>query len=103
MTNSEKNYQVAKTILNQLGGNKFMFMTGSKNPVSIENGLRIKLSKNKSKANFLYVRLNGLDTYDLEFISARGTSVKTKSEYSGIYNDQLIKVFEAETGLYTRL
>lgn len=43
--------RVADIILNQLGGNKFVVMTGSKNFVSDGNTLRMNLAKNCSKAN----------------------------------------------------
>ena len=41
---------VAATILQQLGGHKFVVMTGSSHFVSDKNTLRMKLAKNKSKA-----------------------------------------------------
>ena len=44
---------VADTILQQLGGHKFVVMTGSSHFVSDKNTLRMKLAKNKSKANKL--------------------------------------------------
>ena len=34
---------IAKTILEQLGGNKFRVMTGAKNLMGFENGLVMKL------------------------------------------------------------
>ena len=37
--------QVAQTILQQLGGNKFVVMTGSKNFIAGENFLRMNLKK----------------------------------------------------------
>ena len=38
--------KVAQTIFEQLGGNKFVAMTGSKNFVASENFLRMNLTKN---------------------------------------------------------
>ena len=51
MSNSKN--QVAKEILNQLGGNKFIAMTGSKQFVAGENYLAMKLTRNGSGANYL--------------------------------------------------
>ena len=42
---------VANTILEQLGSNKFIAMTGAKNFLSDGNTLRMTLPKNRSKAH----------------------------------------------------
>jgi hypothetical protein len=44
-----------------------------------------------------------MDLYDVEFIAARGTNIKTVAKVKGVYNDQLQQVFTQHTGLYTRL
>ena len=54
--------KAANIILEQLGGNKFIAMTGAKNFVSDGNTLRMTLPKNRSKANRLYVTLDATDT-----------------------------------------
>ena len=95
--------QVAQEILNQLGGNKFIAMTGSKNFGSDKNTLSMKLTRNASSANYLRITLNSMDTYDMEFISVRGASRKVKKTYNGIYGDQLQSLFTEATGLYTSL
>lgn len=59
---------IATTIYNQLGGHKFTVMTGAKNFVAIENGIRFNIGKNGSKANMVKVILNGDDTYTMSFI-----------------------------------
>lgn len=94
---------VAQTILNQLGGRRFVMMTGSKNFISDGNTLSMKLTRNASKANYLRITLTGSDDYNMEFISARGSSINTKAEFNGVYADQLQSIFTSATGLYTRL
>lgn len=59
--------KIANAILEQLGGNKFIAMTGAKNFVSDGNTLRMTLPKNRSKANRLYVTLDATDTYTMYF------------------------------------
>ena len=61
--------KIANAILEQLGGNKFIAMTGAKNFVSDGNTLRMTLPKNRSKANRLYVTLDATDTYTMYFSS----------------------------------
>lgn len=59
---------IATTIYNQLGGHKFVAMTGAKNMVSIENGIRFNIGQNGSKANTVKVTLEFDDTYTMQFI-----------------------------------
>ena len=58
---------IANEIYRQLGGNRFRVMTGAKMMVSTENGIRMRIGRNKTNANFMEVSLNGLDLYDVTF------------------------------------
>lgn len=87
-----------------------MAMTGSKQPIAIENGLRLKLARNNTGANYLYIRLNAMDTYDLEFRSIRmsrkaekGYTDVVKESFEGAYDNMLESLFKSATGLETRL
>ena len=95
--------EIAKTILHQLGGNRFLVMTGSKNLIAGKDSISMKLTKNKSGANYLRITLNAMDTYKMEFISIRSAKMTAKKTFEGIYNDQLQELFTEATGLYTRL
>ena len=95
---------IAKTILEQLGGNKFRVMTGAKNLMGFENGLVMKLGRNSSNSNYLKITLNSMDTYDMEFAKlTRMGEKKSVTEYNNIYNDMLRSVFTEHTGMYTSL
>ena len=108
---------VAREIYNQLGGNRFAVMTGSKNFLSDGNTLRMHLARNASKANRLEITLNGLDLYDLRFYRYTGERMSFKNNefkiypekitevrsFSNIYCDQLQEIFTEVTGLHTRL
>ena len=93
----------AQTILQQLGGNKFLVMTGAHTLIDGGNYLSMKLRKNQSGANYLRITLNAMDTYKMEFLSLRGMDIKTKAEFDNIYNDQLQSIFTQVTGYYTSL
>lgn len=111
MTNTEK----ATIILNQLGGNKFTVMTGSKNYLAIENGLRMKLAKNDSGANMLEITVDWTDTYNMRFYKYTPGRLNKKTfaytddkiteikEYSGAYWEQLQELFTGVTGFDTHL
>ncbi len=93
--------EVAQTIFQQLGGNRFAVMTGSSNFASSSNKLIFKLSRNKTVANYCTITLNGLDLYDFEFVRA-GKSYKEVQTVENVYADQLERIFTQVTGLYTK-
>lgn len=49
---------VANTILQQLGGHGFAVMTGSRNFISLGNGLQMSLARNRTSANRLKIILD---------------------------------------------
>lgn len=106
--------RVAQTILDQLGGSKFIVMTGSKNFIGDDHSLTMTLTRNKSRANRLKITLTGMDDYIMEFQKiTQGHFTKnynwidgkqeTIKKASGVYCDQLQEIFTEVTGLYTRL
>lgn len=92
------------TILNQLGGNKFIAMTGSKNFVNTGTGLKMQLRRNKSNAQYLTITLTPMDTFDMNFVRVNGKmEVIEVANFEGVYWTELTKIFEQVTGLYTSL
>lgn len=63
-----QNQEIANTILQQLGGRQFIMMTGAKQLVAIENGLRFRIGRNGSEANMVRIVLKDDDTYLMQFI-----------------------------------
>lgn len=94
---------VAKEILRQLGGNKFIAMTGAKNLSGAENYLIFKIGRNSSSANWVKIVLNGKDLYDVSFIQVRGSERKILKTYDDVYFDQLQRIFTSFTGMDTHL
>lgn len=99
---------VAKTILEQIGGGKFIAITGSKNFIDLGNGLRMNLTRNKTSANRLDILLDEeTDTYIMRFyrhsFSKKTFEVTTKdiARHEGVYCDMLEEMFTSVTGLYT--
>lgn len=105
--NPYSNYdlQVANTILAQLGGSKFIAMTGVKNLVGSKDSLTMKLPKCGVKAKWLRITLNSLDLYDMEFITQKGKfgDIETVKSFENLYADQMVKSFEQTTKMYTKL
>ena len=96
---------VATEILKQLGGNKFLAMTGSKNFVFDEKNasLSMHLTTNKAKAKYLHIELKGNDTYTMTFRGKKGFEFPVVAEYSNVYSDKMQTVFKSVTGLDTSL
>jgi len=96
--------EIASTTLNQLGGNRFIAMTGAKGlSFGLDGTLRFKVGRNALNVNHVQVSLNGKDLYDMKFIAIRGAKITTKKEYSDVYGDQLQNLFTEATGMYTSL
>lgn len=95
---------VANEILRQLGGNRFIAMTGAKHIMGDENSLVCKLGRFPGvKVQMLRVTLDPDDTYTMEFMAIRNHEAKVLDSVSGVYADSLRRVFEEHTGLRTSL
>lgn len=103
------NKEIAGTILAQLGGNKFIAMTGAKNFGTNGNDLAFSLPRYAGlKINMVKITLNSMDTYDIDFLKIPPMSkcdkpIETIKRCTDIYNDQLQEVFTRYTGLDTYL
>jgi len=95
--------QVAKTILQQLGGNKFIAMTGAKNLGSTNKSLQFKIGRNSKSISHVIITLKSSDLYEMEFIRIRGVKRTVVKKVKGVYNDQLGKIFTKYTGMNVRL
>ena len=96
---------VAVTILDQLGGNRFIAMTGARNFLGGERELQFRIPLALPHGiNAVRVRLTSADLYDISFYrTGPGLRLRTIREDEGIYYDQLQEVFTAATGLSTQL
>lgn len=100
---------VATEILNQLGGNRFIAMTGAKNFAYFDEdgecGLSFRLPSKfaMNGINLVKIKLTFSDTYQVTFARVRGAMVKEVSTFDNVYCDQLECLFNEQTGLATRL
>ncbi len=90
-------------VIQQLGGGRFIAMTGAKDFFIGPKGVVFKIGRNSKGVNYVRINLNSMDTYDVEFLQVRKFKEKVKSEAKGIYADMLRDVFEQHTGLRTSL
>ena len=101
--NERMDKRQAGELIKQLGGNRFIAMTGAKNFVVGPKGAGFKIGRNSKGINYVRIDLDGRDLYNMEFIQARGGNMKVKSKEKGVYFDQLRKLFTKNTGMYTTL
>ena len=96
--------QIADTILKQLGGGRFVAMTGAKNLAytSSPPGLSMSIGRG-AKSAIKYFRVNydkGSDTYTLIFMNNSGGRVK---EIPFVHAGEMRRVFTMTTGFDTSL
>jgi len=99
----ESDQYVAKEIYKQLGGRKFSVMTGAKNLSSTENSLSFRIPRSKNSINYVKITLNSTDLYDVEYGKIYGYNYTIIKTENNIYDDMLVKSFEQNTGLHTKL
>ncbi len=107
--------RIAETIVSQLGGNRFVAMTGAKHFMGLPadaslqsmGGVHFKLPRGLAVngINCVRITLNASDTYTVEAlkISAKSYSVTEVAKAEMVYCDMLEEVFTDMTGLVTRL
>lgn len=96
---------VAQTILSQLGGNKFVAMTGASRFVEGERSLYFSLpssARARNKANRVRISLTATDEYDVSFFRVRGIECKPIENFRCTVGS-LIPAFIARTGLQVTL
>jgi hypothetical protein len=93
----------ASTIYQQLGGSRFVAMTGAKHFVQDTDSLSFRVGRNAKGANLVLVKLDSDDTYRLGVYRSRGLNLTTLADVHGLYADQLAAAFTEATGLDTRL
>lgn len=97
--------QIADTILRQLGGSKFITMTGAKNfSFDAKGNLAFRFLKPRGKkVNYCKISLDSTDTYNVQFGYIRNIDFTEGDLITMVYADQLQTVFTAHTGLDTHL
>ncbi len=100
--NFERNKEIAKTIIQQLGGfGKLEVMTGAYNFVAIDYGVQFKIKN--PKANCIKIVVNGKDLYDVEIGRLRGADYKVLVDEKDVYVENLKELIEKSTGMYLSL
>lgn len=102
------NLDIANTILQQLGGRRFLAMTDARDLLALsEGGLQFGLPRGLAMngINKVQILLDPSDTYTVKAlrVSANKGVMEEKGVSTGIYCDDLQATFTELTGLATRL
>ena len=96
--------KVSRIILQQLGGNKFLAMTGAKDLVYDKTSLTFKLPKNRGKIFAYKIKLDeATDTYEVTTFKRDGQYDFKQEKQEGIYCDMLRDIISKETGFALHL
>lgn len=92
---------IAAEILRQLGGNRFIAMTGAKMFTHDGSAIRFRLPSRFARhgINFVKITLTAADDYAIEYGKVWGLNYRTIATQAGIYADTLRASFTAVTGL----
>lgn len=93
---------VAETILQQLGGQRFTAMTGSKNYLADGNSLTVTLDEatDTYRMHFYKYTPGHLNKKTFEWVPDKVVEV---AEFDNVYCDMLQELFTRITWMYTRL
>lgn len=96
---------VSHEILAQLGGGRFIAMTGARDFVGDDASLTFRLpaTMTKGRASGMRITLAGDDSYVLETFRVVRFEMRILAERRGIYVEALRRTFTEMTGLVTSL
>ena len=103
LTEKKMDRKKAAIILKQIGGNRFIAMTGAKGFAFSDKYMSFKIGRNSKGINFVRIGHNSKDLYDMQFgfVSVRG--IKVKKKVKDVYADMLGQMFKKYTGMNVRL
>ena len=93
-------------ILQQLGGRKFIAMTGATLSHDGDKKLNARI-KGSKKYNHIEITYNSQDLYDIRFIKFGGSktmyAIKKDDRFENVYADMMKGIIEEKTGLFLSL
>lgn len=100
--------EIGLTILDQMGGKRRLaLMLGIKTPFyDVGGGKGVGFmwpNRERSKGNTVEIELLPDDTYEVRFFNLAATTKKLVKSFQGIYAEDLVGLFERQTGWYLRL
>jgi hypothetical protein len=99
----ERNQQVARTILEQLGGQRRLIaFVGARNFVAHDEAVSFKFVAG-GPYNYVKIELTPQDLYKVTFMKLHNFKTVREATLDGVYNDMLVDIFVKYTKLYLSL
>lgn len=101
-----RNQQIASVIVQQLGGNKFIVMTGAKRVTVLDMGVGFQLPTAAKGINWVEITLDyQQDLYRVGFYTVNTRTFGKTEVHScdGLDVEQMVAAFKDQTGLSIRL
>jgi hypothetical protein len=96
--------EVARTILEQLGGGRFLVMTGARHLIAYPDALVFALPRFPGvKVAKVKITLDPSDTYNIDLYRKTGTEYPLIGQHWGVYAEDLARTFTDLTGLETNM
>ena len=92
--NEKMDRKKAAIILKQIGGNRFIAMTGAKGFAFSDKYMSFKIGRNSKGINFVRIGHNAKDLYDMEFGFVSTKGIKVKKKVKDVYADMLGQMFK---------
>ena len=103
LTEKKMDRRKAAEILKQIGGNRFIAMTGAKGFAFSDKYMSFKIGRNSKGINFVRIGHNAKDLYDMQFGFVSTKGIKVKKKVKDVYADMLGTIFTKYTGMHVRL
>jgi hypothetical protein len=103
LTEKKMDRRKAAEILKQIGGNRFIAMTGAKGFAFSDKYMSFKIGRNSKGINFVRIGHNAKDLYDMQFGFVSTKGIKVKKKVKDVYADMLGQIFKKHTGMNVRL
>ena len=108
MTKTKTDLTVPNEICRQIGARAFMMLGANKKNSKFgdDKSLTFKIGRNSKKVQYIKVELTSMDVYKVTFSRMGGKHRMDYiiiSEIDGVYCENLCRIIEQETGLYTSL
>jgi len=103
MNTTTTSQQIAQTILSQLGGSLFVAMTGARDLLQLEAGLRCRMGRG-ALCSHLQIDIDlATDTYTVSTYKIRGLNCRELARVEHVYADALRGTVEQLTGFFLSL
>lgn len=100
----EYRVEIANTIMQQIGGNKFKVMVGARSIYATDTGVQFQIGRGaRQSIKLVKIDLTPMDEYEMRFFKVYGGKATEVEVREMLHAEDLENVFAEVTGMATRL